>query len=293
MKADTRQDYEERILRVLIHLQQNLEQEPSLEDLAAVAHFSPFHFHRIFRGMTGESVAAYKRRLRLEWAAGQLRQTSDTVIRIALAAGFESHAAFSRAFKTQLGHTPSEWRTAVQSGTAAAHCFNPRDLITGQQGDSGMETKIVKEDEVRVAFVRHVGPYEGCGAAWSKMCTHLGAQGRLAGGLPMIGLSYDDPEVTPADKIRYDACVPVSDDFEPAGGVGVQVLPAGTFVRATHHGPYEKLNLIYAALMGRWLPDSGRRAKLAPSREIYLNDPESTAPEDLVTDILVPLEDEL
>ena len=86
-----------------------------------------------------------------------------------------------------------------------------------------MEMKIVEEDEVRVAFVRHVGPYEKCGVAWSKLCTHLGGQGRLAGGAPLIGLSYDDPDVTPVEKIRYDACEPVSDDFEPAGGIGVQL----------------------------------------------------------------------
>jgi AraC family transcriptional regulator len=84
VKPDTRQDYEERILRVLVYLQRHLDRSPSLEDLAAVAHFSPFHFHRIFRGLTGESVQAHQRRLRLERAAGQLRQSADPVIRIAL-----------------------------------------------------------------------------------------------------------------------------------------------------------------------------------------------------------------
>ncbi len=112
MKQDTRQDYEERMLRVLIHLQRNLDRSVSLEELAEVAHFSPFHFHRIFRGMIGESVKAHLRRLRIEKAAWRLVQTDDPIIRIALDAGFESHAAFSRAFKIQMGQSPSDWRKA-------------------------------------------------------------------------------------------------------------------------------------------------------------------------------------
>ena len=153
-----------------------------------------------------------------------------------------------------------------------------------------MDVKIVKENETRVAFVRHTGPYHLCGQAWSKLCLHLGALGLLGGNPRFIGLSYDDPEVTPEDKIRYDACVEVDADFQPEGDIGVQVLPGGDFAMTTHFGSYENLKDTYAALLGRWLPDSGRRFKMGPTREVYLNDPESTAPEDLVTDIYLPLE---
>ena len=121
MKEITRQDYEERMLRVLIHIQRNLDQSPTLEELAEVAHFSPFHFHRIFRGMTGESLKAHVRRLRIEKAAGRLRKTDHPVIRIALDAGFESHAAFTRAFKTQMGQPPNDWRKAPRIALSAGH----------------------------------------------------------------------------------------------------------------------------------------------------------------------------
>ena len=115
--------------------------------------------------------------------------------------------------------------------------------------------------------------------------------GLLGGGPRFIGLSYDDPEITPPDKIRYDACVKVDESFQPEGEIGVQVLPGGDFARTTHFGPYENLKHTYAALLGQWLPSTDRRFKLEPTREVYLNDPESTAPEDLVTDIFLPLED--
>ena len=154
-----------------------------------------------------------------------------------------------------------------------------------------MDVTIVEEKKVRVAFVRHTGPYDQCGTAWDTLCTRLGVEGRLGGGPRFIGLSYDDPEVTPPEAIRYDACVEVDEDFEPWGPVGVQVLPGGRFARTTHHGPYDELNRTYVALIGGWLPSSGHRYAHQPSREIYLNDPDSTDPADLVTDIYLPLED--
>ena len=154
-----------------------------------------------------------------------------------------------------------------------------------------MEVSIVKQAQIRVAFVRHTGPYNECGTAWEKLCTHLGAQGRLGDNPSFIGLSYDDPEITPPAKLRYDACIEVDEGFQPEAEIGMQTLAAGTFARTTHFGPYENLKLTYAALLGQWLPESGRRYTLDPTREIYFNDPDNTAPEDLVTDILLPLEE--
>jgi AraC family transcriptional regulator len=118
----------------------------------------------------------------------------------------------------------------------------------------------------------------------------LGKEGRLGGDCQFIGLSHDDPEVTPPDKIRYDACITVSDDFHARGDIGVQVIGGRDYAVMTHFGPYEKLNESYARLLGRWLPRSGRELNGGPSLEFYLNSPENTAPEDLITDICAPLE---
>ncbi len=288
VKKTTQQDYQERMLRVLVHIRDHLDDNPGLKELAAVAHFSPFHFHRIFRGMVGESLQAHLRRLRLERAAFRLVTTDDAVIQVALSAGFESHAAFTRAFGAAMGCSPSQWRAR---GSYAAEWSDPARHLAGQKKEKTMNVEIVQEEEMRVAFVRHTGPYDQCGEAWDRLCTHLGAQGRLGGGCRFIGLSYDDPEITPAEKIRYDACVTVDGDFEAEGDIGVQVLPGGAFARTTHFGPYENLKLTYGELLGRWLPAAGRRYKLDPTREVYFNDPGTTEPEDLVTDIYLPLED--
>ncbi|PID81560.1 AraC family transcriptional regulator [bacterium DOLZORAL124_64_63] len=288
MKKTTRQDYEERMLRVLLHIRDNLDRNPGLDELAAVAHFSPYHFHRIFRGMVGESLQSHLRRLRIEQAAFRLATTDDAVIQVALGAGFESHAAFSRAFRAVMGCSPSDWRAR---GTDQVVGTNPAALLRCPTEEEKMDVKIVQEDEQRVAFVRHTGPYDQCDQAWDRLCTHLGAAGRLGPDCRFIGLCYDDPDITPADKLRYDACVSVDADFQPEGDIGVQVLPGGCFAQTTHFGPYENLSITYSRLLGQWLPASGRRFKQEVIREVYLNDPQTAEPEDLVTDILLPLEE--
>ena len=138
--------------------------------------------------------------------------------------------------------------------------------------------------------MRHVGPYAEVGATWDKLLPFLGKEGWLGGKSQFIGICHDDPEVTPQDKIRYDACVSVDETFVASGEIGVQVIAGGDYAITTHFGPYHKLGQTYAKLLGQWLPRSGRELRASPCFEVYLNEPQSTEPEDLLTDIYAPLE---
>lgn len=152
-----------------------------------------------------------------------------------------------------------------------------------------MKVEIKTIEPMRVAFMRHVGPYSEVSVTWDKLCTWMGKEGLLGGGAVLLGICHDDPEVTPPEKIRYDACVTVDQDFAPTGEIGVQVVAGGEYAVTTHFGPYNKLGETYSNIMGQWLPRSGRELGATPCFEIYLNDPQSTEPEDLLTDIYVPL----
>jgi AraC-like DNA-binding protein len=110
MTTATEQTYRQRILRVQLFIQEHLDEELSLERLARVAHFSPYHFHRIFRALVGEGVNEHVRRLRLESAAVDLKNTGRTVLEIALDAGYGTHEAFTRAFRQMFGVSPSQYR---------------------------------------------------------------------------------------------------------------------------------------------------------------------------------------
>ena len=153
-----------------------------------------------------------------------------------------------------------------------------------------MEVKTETFQTMHVAFVRHIGPYSDCDKAWSKLTTELGRRGLIGADTKFIGLCHDDPDVTPAEKVRYDACVTVDENFEPEGDIGVQHIAGGDYARMTHYGPYNRVGETYAKLFGEWLPRSGRELRSTPCLEIYLNDPEGTDPEDLITDIYAPLE---
>jgi AraC-like DNA-binding protein len=111
----TELDYSQRLVRVLVHVHEHLDDPLPLDDLAAIAHFSPFHFHRIFSGMIGESVAQHVRRLRLERAALRLQHTQQPITHIAFDAGYENHESFTRAFKNAFDRTPSAYRAELRS----------------------------------------------------------------------------------------------------------------------------------------------------------------------------------
>ncbi len=296
MRQQTERSYKERILRVLVHIQDHLDEAVSLEELAAVAHFSPYHFHRIFRGMVGESVMEHIRRLRLERAAHRLKLGNQSVTRIAFEAGYETHEAFTRAFGAMFGESPSHFRAKhrtlpLQQVPSEIH-YKPDgrldDYHDVQEAGPPLEVRIVSFPTTRLAFMRHVGPYGEVGQTWNKFFAWVYPRGLLGRGAKILGIVHDDPEVTPPDKVRYDVCVIVDDRFRPEGEIGLQEI-GGEYAMSTHRGPYEALGATYGRLCGQWLPQSGRELRSAPVFEVYRNSPQDNRAEDLLTDIHLPL----
>jgi AraC family transcriptional regulator len=117
-----------------------------------------------------------------------------------------------------------------------------------------------------------------------------GRRGLLGPGMKLIGLVHDDPDVTPPDKLRYDAAVTVYRHVDPEGEIGVMEIAGGKYAVVTHRGPYELLGRTYQRIYGGWLPRSGYHLRDVPGFEQYLNSPQSARPEDPVTLIHVPLE---
>ena len=119
MLTDTQslQEYSTCIEDVLLYIREHISEPLDRETLAAVAGFSIPHFHRVFSAHVGESAIAYIRRLRMERAGRKLRMGAVDITEVALAAGYDSHAAFSKAFKGQFGVSPREFR---QLGCTAA-----------------------------------------------------------------------------------------------------------------------------------------------------------------------------
>src|SRR5215510_10301188 len=150
MRADTENAYRERMLKVLVHIQGHLDETLALDDLARLAHFSPFHFHRVFRGMVGEPLMEHVRRLRLERAAHRLKFTQEPVVRIAFEAGYETHEAFTRAFRAHFGEPPSRFREVHQAlkypeSPSGVH-YSPGEAPRALARPPGGETEVRIED---------------------------------------------------------------------------------------------------------------------------------------------------
>ena len=285
--SNTWREYHQRINRVVVHLQGRLDEPVSLEELARMAHFSPYHFHRIFRTIVGEPLMEYVRRLRLERAAQQLRTSNEQVIRIAAAAGYETHEAFTRAFVAMFAHTPSEFRKdrSIRIIERPWPAFNT--------GDGSMMPQFQGFRDgapVRVVFLRHIGPY-GSGSiaqTWEKLCGWAGPRGLFNGPVRVMGIGHDDPTVTPPEKCRYDACITAGEGVSGEGEIGVQTIPGGRFAVFTHIGPYVKLPESYEAIYRQWLPTASCELREQPPVEVYMSHP-NTPDAEKVTEILIPV----
>jgi len=273
----------QRIERICRLIEERLDEDIPLEELADAVHASMFHMHRVFRGITGETVRTYARRLRLERAAYHLIQRDDSILGIALDAGYDSHEAFTRAFARQFDMTPSAYR---ESGRDQRPIHSPsRDART-------MDIRIETVDPCTVAFVRHVGSYGDTGRAWATLM-RWGWSKMIFGRPTTFGMSHDDPDVTPADRLRYDACLVAKPGTKTKGEISLRELPGGAFAVTEHRGSFELIGETYSGLFATVAisPVDGRRWMLGdpPAREVYLTDPRTVEPTAMRTEIWMPV----
>lgn len=152
-----------------------------------------------------------------------------------------------------------------------------------------MAVEIRDMPELRVATVRHVGPYDRISEAFARLGEAAGAARLFGPESAMIAIYHDDPEGTPAAELRSDAALVISRGANLPGDLGEQRLPAGRYACTVHRGSYRTLGDTWARLMGEWLPRSGYRVGEGPSYERYRNTPADVPEDQLVTELYVPL----
>ena len=171
----TQSDYAERLERVFRWLADHLDDTLDLARLADVACLSPYHFHRVYRAMQGETAAETVRRLRLHRAAVELITGELPVARIARRAGYGSQEAFTRAFKTAYGVPPARYRASFVPDPAVTAKENDMDTMT-------YEATIRHTSPIRVAALRQEGPYANIAGTFERLMAMAGGQ-RLLGPL--------------------------------------------------------------------------------------------------------------
>ncbi|SDF57225.1 transcriptional regulator, AraC family [Celeribacter baekdonensis] len=279
------QDYDHRLLRVLTYIEANLEGDLSLDQLAEVAALSRFHFHRVFRAMTGETVAQAVRRVRLRAAAAELLRGGEPIEAIAARHGYPNLSSFSRAFRDQNAMSPGAFR---ERGFVTPQPLS--ETLPRQKEFTMYDIDIRDMPAHRLAAIAHLGDYMKVNQAFGKAGAVLGARGMMQQAGPMIGVYLDDPSSVPLDALRSYAGMSVPEGALIEEPLEEIALVGGKYAVLRYVGPYEGLPKAYATLFGSWLPQSGEVPRDAPPYELYENTPMDTAPEDLVTLICVPLQ---
>jgi AraC family transcriptional regulator len=229
-----------------------------------------------------ESIGSYIIRVRLETAATLLLFMDDPVGDIAWKVGYESPAAFTKAFQKRFGTSPSDYRQ--NRGSLEYNKLFMSDLksITME-----LKPKIKEIKPKKVVYIRAIGAYNQLGPVWEQLAQFMNKNKLFGFGTECIGISYDDPEITDTEKLRYDACFTVSKEVKPEGEVGFKEIAGGTYAIFRHKGPYSGFQETYNKIYKNWLPSSGYGLRDIPCMEFYHNDPNKTKPENLKTDIYV------
>jgi AraC family transcriptional regulator len=321
------EEYAARIHRVQDYIERNIETQLSLEELANVACFSPFHFHRIFGALTGETLGQFIGRVRIEKAATKLCSNPKlSITRIAFECGFSGSATFARAFRDTFGMSASEWRNGgyltfskkrktdsnpgkmvsndgkdvdlslsylngVPAGEGASPDQQPLITRSNPMEKSSTvkgEVSVERLPEMNVAYVRYVGPYKGD----SKLFE--GLWGRLmkwAGprGLLQQTVYHDDPEVTDESKLRVSVCITVPAATKVDGEIGMMSIPAGEYALVYFEINADQYQQAWNYVYGIWLPQSGYQPDDRPCFEWCLNDPNQHPEHKHIVKICVPV----
>ena len=267
---DSRSEYTARMHRVLEFIDRHLDQPLELDALASVANFSAYHFHRLFTAWMGETLGEFVRRRRLEVAAQRLAaQPRLAVTEVALGVGFGSTEAFSRAFKSRFGATPTAWRRSQVSNRDQVLSNHDQAVGASRRNDGVMKVTIVDRQPATIAYLRHVGPYgKPVSDFWmNEVAPWMETNGLF--GKPRYGISHDDPDVTEPAKLRYDAAVEVEPDFVGSGKHQKTVLPGGRYAVGKFEGNDRDVGEAWAWLIRDWLPDSGMQLDSRPFFEHY------------------------
>ena len=282
---DQEEEYVKRTLKVLIYIEENIDEGLTLENLAKIACYSPFHFHRIFQAIVGETVHSYVKRLRMQTAAGKLLYTEQPVTAIALDASFETPSAFTRAFKQFMGSTPRSYRSLYAAVNTMTQKIKELPMIKPDKIEKSLP-------DLHLLFVRRYGNYtQSPWTAWQAMISFINENHLDRSKMRYFGISHDDPQVTNEDKLRYDAAILAPHDGKEKGEVGKQVLKGGKYAIFTHQGAYTGLEEAFNRIFLKWLPDS--KETFDESRAVfceYFNmEYVKTDSEKLVTKLYIPL----
>jgi AraC family transcriptional regulator len=298
MPSSTAQNdlYIQRINAVISHVRQNLDGDLSLDTLSRVGCFSKFHFHRVFKSITEETVSDMVVRFRVERAANLLRTVPRlSITAAALEAGFSSVPVFSRAFKKHFGVSARQWdkKSSLKENGKNSQFrdefprYNLEDLES-----FGFAVNLRSLPEQRLAYVRVYDSYSSFSRikdAYYRLISWYSLKGGSLDNVSLYGMSQDNPDVTPLQLCRFDWCVKVPADWKADGDVDLMDFPACRVAAIRCAGDLNQANKVIQYLFRYWLPRSRYQPANLPGMEIYRRQPAELGWEEYDIDCAVPV----
>jgi AraC family transcriptional regulator len=287
------QHYQDRMRRVLDHIDRHLDGDLDLDTLSAVAAFSKFHFHRQFSATFGLSVHRYVQLARLKRASHQLAYNDcQTVTDIAMDAGYDAPDAFARAFRQRLGQSPSSFRKSPDWEPWLA-AFGPLD-----NARSKLMQKIFTTDDVtirdvqptKVAIMEHRGSPETLGDTIRRFIAWRRAAGLHPRTNPTFTVWHSERRPAEQDEYSIDLCVGTDRPIEPNGeAIKAGEIPGGRCAVLRVVGYTDNLEPAALYLYRDWLPASGEEARDFPIYCQRLSLFPEVPEHETVADVFLPL----
>ncbi len=290
-RMSTQEEYLRRVNLVIEYINNHLGEDINLGKLAELSGFSPYHFHRIMKAYLKEPIWTFIVRTRVETAARLLRYSDMAVSEIAYRVGYDVPSSLSKVFKQFYGISPNDYRNNKEHVIMKPVKINP---------NLNVSVEVKELDPKQVIYVRLSGEYvklDYC-KAWRRLFDYMYQENLMSdnvkegcpSGIEFICIYYDDPKVTAEDKLRTDVCLTLLKPVQPKGEIGAREIPGGKYAVFRYQGPYSDLSAVYDTIYAHWLPESGYKIGNSRGFEKYINSPEDTKPEDLVTEICIPIE---
>lgn len=308
MNRTTVKEYQSRINRTFDYIEKNLWRQLTLDELAEAANFSRYHFNRLFHALVGETPFQFINRVRLEKAASLLiLKPGDSVSAIACQCGFSDLSIFSRNFKTYFGASPSFYRKnkGIMSNMSQTNsnilqpsgdpspyfCLNTNQIKWRTEMELNKSIEITDLPQMTVAYIRHVGPYQGDSQLferlWGKLFAWAGPRGLIGGpGFKSLIIYHDDPNITDDQKLRMSVCITVPPVTKTDNEVGKMNLEGGKYVIARFDLDATQFGEAWQWLYASWFPASGYQPDDKPCFEMYPEEPKDGR---FIVDICVPV----
>ena len=265
--------YDQTMQKVLIKIENDLEYV-SIEDLISVSGYSYYHFHRIFKAYTGETLNKYIKRLLLENTLIQMQIDQENITNIAMKSGYNTASSFNKAFKEMFGVNPSEYKKNLEPKRKLYADIEP--------------IRVENIEPIEVYTIRHVGDYALLDSVWERLISFATQHKLLNHHFYAYAIAYDNPDISDNTRLRYDACISKTKDVE-SSEIQTKHLEGGKYAVFLHKGEHSKLVDTYDSIFGNWFYKNDITFRDVPVIQKFLNNKNETAENKLLTEVYVPI----